>query len=146
MHTHCFPGARVLDVSAQIPAVPKGDKSVGSVVLHAGVNDIKLRQTETLKRDFRGLIKMVCSTSPVTTIIVSGPLSTYRRGQERFSRLFPLNKCLLSWCKIRNCSLLIIGIVSGSILGFSVLMACSPAEPERNSCRTKSPGRYTPSD
>uniref|UniRef100_A0A671QCJ1 Uncharacterized protein n=1 Tax=Sinocyclocheilus anshuiensis TaxID=1608454 RepID=A0A671QCJ1_9TELE len=25
VHTHCFPGARVLDVSAQIPAILKGD-------------------------------------------------------------------------------------------------------------------------
>ncbi|XP_058637793.1 uncharacterized protein LOC131543962 [Onychostoma macrolepis] len=50
VHTHCFPGARVLDVSAQItlPVILKGDESVGAVVLHAGVNDTKLRQTETV--------------------------------------------------------------------------------------------------
>ncbi len=86
MHTHCFPGARVLDVSAQIPTILKDDESiaaVAAVVIHAGANDIKLRQTETLKRDFRSLIETVRSTSPVATIIVSGPLSTYRRGQER---------------------------------------------------------------
>ncbi len=59
VHTHCFPGSRVLDVSAQIPAILKGDESVGSVMLHAGVNDTKLRQTETLKRDFRSLIETV---------------------------------------------------------------------------------------
>ncbi len=52
VHTHCFPSARVLDISVQIPAILKGDKSIGLVVLHAGVNDTKLRQTETLKRDF----------------------------------------------------------------------------------------------
>ncbi len=85
VHTHCFPGARVLDVSAQIPAILKDDESVGAVVLHAGVNDTKLRQTETLKRDFRSLIETVRSTSPTTTIIVSGPLPTYRQGHERFS-------------------------------------------------------------
>ncbi len=77
VHTHCFPGARVLDVSAQIPAILKDDESVAAVVIHAGVNDIKLRQTETLKRDFRSLIEMVRSTSPATTIIMSGPLPTY---------------------------------------------------------------------
>ncbi len=38
------------------------------------------------------------STSPATTIIVSGPLPTYRRGHERFSRLFALNEWLFSWC------------------------------------------------
>ncbi len=99
VRTHCFPGARVLDVFAQIPAILKDDESVRAVVLHVGVNDTKLRQTETLKRDFRSLIEMVCSTSPATTIIMSGPLPTYRRGHERFSRLFALNEWLLSWCK-----------------------------------------------
>ncbi len=58
VHTHCVPGARVLDVSVQIPTILKGDESVGSVVLHAGVNDTKLKQMETLKRDFRSLIEI----------------------------------------------------------------------------------------
>ncbi|KAI2646356.1 Phenylalanine--tRNA ligase alpha subunit [Labeo rohita] len=93
---------------------PEGRRSVGAIVLHAGVNDTKLRQTEVLKRDFSSLIETVRSTSPATRIIVSGPLPTYRRGHERF--------------------------------GFSVLMACTPAESERNCCRTTSPGRYAPFD
>ncbi|KAL0149643.1 hypothetical protein M9458_055170 [Cirrhinus mrigala] len=86
VHTHCFPGVRVLDVSAWIPAILKDGESVGAIVLHVGVNDIKLRQTEVLKRDLSNLIETVCSTSPVTRIIMSGPLPTYRRGHER---LFP---------------------------------------------------------
>ncbi len=51
VHTHCFPGAHVLDVSVQIPVILKDDESVTAVVIHVGVNDTKLRQTETLKRD-----------------------------------------------------------------------------------------------
>uniref|UniRef100_A0A9J8BQ77 SGNH hydrolase-type esterase domain-containing protein n=1 Tax=Cyprinus carpio carpio TaxID=630221 RepID=A0A9J8BQ77_CYPCA len=86
VHTHCFPGARVLDVSAQIPAILKADESPRAVVLHAGVNDTTQRQTETLKRDFRSLIETVRSTTPAATIIVSGPLPTYRRGHERLFR------------------------------------------------------------
>ncbi len=97
VHTHCLPGARVLDVSVQIPTILKDDESVAAVVIHAGANGTKLRQTETLKRDFRSLIETVRSTSPAT-IIVSGPLPTYRRGHERFSRLFALNEWLFSWC------------------------------------------------
>ncbi len=50
LHTHYFPGARVLDVSVQIPAILKDDESVAAIVIHAGVNDTKLWQTETLKR------------------------------------------------------------------------------------------------
>ncbi len=99
MHTHCFPGARVHDVSAQIPAILKDDESIAAVVIHAGVIDTKLRQTETLKRDFRCLIVTIRSTSPAMAIIMSGPPPTYRRGHESFSRLFALNEWLLSWCK-----------------------------------------------
>ncbi|KAI2645396.1 ATP-dependent DNA helicase Q1 [Labeo rohita] len=36
VHTHCFPGARVLDVSTQIPAILMDGESVGGIVLHAG--------------------------------------------------------------------------------------------------------------
>uniref|UniRef100_A0A9J7YJ68 SGNH hydrolase-type esterase domain-containing protein n=1 Tax=Cyprinus carpio carpio TaxID=630221 RepID=A0A9J7YJ68_CYPCA len=79
VHTHCFPGVCVLDVSAQIPAILKADESPGVVVLLTGVNDTTQRQMETLKRDFRSLIETVRSTTPAATIIVSGPLPTYGR-------------------------------------------------------------------
>ncbi|KAK3554111.1 hypothetical protein QTP70_019212, partial [Hemibagrus guttatus] len=55
VRTCCLPGARVLDVSAQVPAILK--KNIGAVVLHAGTNDIRLRQTEILKKDFRSLVE-----------------------------------------------------------------------------------------
>nr|AAI61666.1 Zgc:175127 protein [Danio rerio] len=48
--------------------------------------------------DFRSLIETVRRTSPATQIIVSGPLPTYRRGNERFSRLLALNEWLITWC------------------------------------------------
>ncbi|KAG1949142.1 hypothetical protein F2P79_011955 [Pimephales promelas] len=83
VRTHCFPGARVLDVAAQVPEILNGDERVGAVVLHAGTNDIRLRQTEVLKKDYRSLIETVRSTAPKAAIIVSGPLPTYRQGQER---------------------------------------------------------------
>ncbi len=43
VHTHCFPGAHVLDVSAQLPTILKDDESVAAVVIHKGVNDTKIR-------------------------------------------------------------------------------------------------------
>ncbi|KAG1939317.1 hypothetical protein F2P79_017282 [Pimephales promelas] len=39
-------------------------------------------QAEVLKKFYRSLIETVCNTSPEATIIVSGPLTTYRQGQE----------------------------------------------------------------
>ncbi|KAK3569916.1 hypothetical protein QTP86_007354 [Hemibagrus guttatus] len=74
VHTHCLPDAR-------------------------SMNNIRLRQTEILKKDFRSLVEKVRTTSPMTRIIVSGPLPTFQRGIERFSRLFALNEWLESWCK-----------------------------------------------
>ncbi|XDV33344.1 hypothetical protein PO909_003777 [Leuciscus waleckii] len=56
VQSHCFPGARVSEIAARIPEILNGDERVGTVVLHAGVNDIRLRQTEILKKDFRNLI------------------------------------------------------------------------------------------
>ncbi|KAK3566941.1 hypothetical protein QTP86_006766 [Hemibagrus guttatus] len=64
-----------------VPAILK--KNIGAVVLHAGTNDIRLRQTEILKKDFRSLVELVRTTSPTTRIIVSGPLPTFQRGIER---------------------------------------------------------------
>ncbi|KAK3515814.1 hypothetical protein QTP70_034027, partial [Hemibagrus guttatus] len=80
VRTRCLPGAHVLDVAAQVPTILK--KNIGAVVLHAGMNDIRLRQTEILKKDFRSLVEKVRTTSPTTRIIVSGPLPTFQRGIE----------------------------------------------------------------
>ncbi|KAG1937575.1 hypothetical protein F2P79_018058, partial [Pimephales promelas] len=41
--THCFPGAHVLDVAAQVPEILNSDERVGAVVLQVGANDIRLR-------------------------------------------------------------------------------------------------------
>ncbi|XP_073778092.1 uncharacterized protein isoform X7 [Danio rerio] len=83
----------------KIPTILGAAESPGAVVLHVGTNDTGLRQSEILKKDFRSLIETVRRTSPATQIIVSGPLPTYRRGNERFSRLLALNEWLITWCK-----------------------------------------------
>ncbi|XP_047676318.1 E3 ubiquitin/ISG15 ligase TRIM25-like isoform X2 [Tachysurus fulvidraco] len=112
-HTHCLPGAHVLDVTAQVPNVVS--RNTGAVVLHASSNDTSLKQSEILKRDFNTLVETVHSSAPMAGISVSGPLPMYQRGME-------------------------------SVLGCSVLTACTSAELERRSSRTTSPGRCTPSD
>ncbi|XP_057177862.1 uncharacterized protein LOC130546550 isoform X2 [Triplophysa rosa] len=147
VRTHCFPGARVLDVSAQVPAILKDDANVGAVVLHAGVNDVRMRQSEILKRDFRSLIETVRNASPTARIVVSGPLPTYRRGNEKFSRLFALNKWLMSWC-IEQKLLFVdhFDLFWDRNLGSSALTACTPAASERFFCLTTSQRRYAPLD
>ncbi|KAK3510042.1 hypothetical protein QTP70_026696, partial [Hemibagrus guttatus] len=63
-----------------VPAILK--KNIGAVVLYTGTNDIGLRQTEILKKDFRSLVEKVRTTSPTTRIIVLGPLPTFQQGIE----------------------------------------------------------------
>ncbi|KAK3513786.1 hypothetical protein QTP70_028896, partial [Hemibagrus guttatus] len=166
VRTHYLPGACVLDVSAQVPAILKNN--IGAVVLHASTNDIRLRRTEILKKDLRSLVEKVRTTSPTMRIIVSGPLPTFQRGIERTpntflhpfqpacTRFFTSSRGSVDYLllmngyshgvKIRNYPLLIPGIFSGSVLGSTVLMACTQAELEQQSSQTTSPGHYAPSD
>lgn len=62
MSTYCIPGAHVLDVSPEVSPIQKGDGNIGAVVLHTGLNDIRMRQSEILKSDFRSLIEEVRRT------------------------------------------------------------------------------------
>ncbi|KAK3506431.1 hypothetical protein QTP70_002157 [Hemibagrus guttatus] len=117
--TRCLPGARVLDVSAQVPAILK--KNIGAVVLHAGMNNIRLRQTEILKKDFRNLVEKVRTTSPMTRITVSGPLP--RSSEE--------SRGSVDYLLLMN--------------GSTVLMSCTQADLEQQSSQT-SPRHYAPSD
>ncbi len=132
VHTHCFPGARVLHVSVQIPAILKGDESVGSILLLGWTTPSCGRQRHRR----------------VTSGAWSRRYAAHRpRLQSSCQDLFPrfdedtkgsVDCLLCHGVKIRNCSLLIIGIFSGSVLVYFVLMACTPAESERNSYRTTS--------
>ncbi|XP_053477823.1 uncharacterized protein LOC128605952 isoform X1 [Ictalurus furcatus] len=126
-----------------VPGILKQDESIGAVVLHAGANDIRLRQTEVLKRDFASLIDTVRGRSPTTKIIISGPLPTYRRGAEKFSRLLALNDWLVSWCNKQN-----LLFVNWNLFWECpwLFLACTPAASERNCCQTTSPRHYAPSD
>ncbi|KAF4079586.1 hypothetical protein AMELA_G00179750 [Ameiurus melas] len=69
----------------KVSGILKKDERIGAVVLHAGTNDIRLRQLEVLKRDFSSLIKAVRGRSPTAKIIVFGPFPTFRHGAEKFS-------------------------------------------------------------
>ncbi|KAK3574611.1 hypothetical protein QTP86_011522 [Hemibagrus guttatus] len=86
---------RATAAKGKVPAILK--KNIGAVVLHAGTNDIGLRQTEILKKDFRSLVELVRTTSPTTRIIVSGPLPTFQRGIER-----PASPCLFCQYDFQN--------------------------------------------
>ncbi|XP_056611427.1 uncharacterized protein LOC130427781 [Triplophysa dalaica] len=112
-----------------VTAILKEDARVGAVVLHAGVNDVRMRQSEILKRDFRSLVDTVRNASLTARIIVSGPLPTYRRRNEKFSRLFTLNNWLMSWCIEQK--LLFVNNF-GSVLGATKALPPRRAAPQQH--------------
>ncbi len=62
---------------------PEGRREWCSCCDATGINDTKMRQTETLKRDFRSLIEVVRSTSPLL----------WSSCQDRFPRIDEETKC-----------------------------------------------------
>lgn len=92
----CFPGARVKDIECQLESA-LSESNVSTVVLHCGTNDTTLRQSEILKNHFRDISSKLKQMKK--NIILSGPLPSFNRGCEKFSRLFNLNNWLSTWCK-----------------------------------------------
>ncbi|KAL7855869.1 hypothetical protein AOLI_G00194730 [Acnodon oligacanthus] len=83
-------GVRVLDISKRFFAALSKHKDVGTVVIHAWVNDISSHQSEAHKEHFRLLLDTIKNRT-TAKVIISGPLPTYRRGSEVFSRLYTLH-------------------------------------------------------
>ncbi|XP_076866523.1 uncharacterized protein LOC143517666 isoform X2 [Brachyhypopomus gauderio] len=87
-------GARVLDVARRLPSALKQRDDFGTVVLHVGAVDTFARRSEILKDHYRSLLDTARKKTSAR-LVVSGPLPTFRRGCELFSRLF----CLHSWLR-----------------------------------------------
>ncbi|KAI4905682.1 hypothetical protein NFI96_009315, partial [Prochilodus magdalenae] len=97
----CFPGARVLDIARRLPTALSNRNAFGTVVIHVGTNDICARQSEVLKEHYQTLLD-TARKSTNARIVISGPLPTYRKGCERFSRLFGLQSWLRGWCAVNG--------------------------------------------
>ncbi|XP_051787307.1 uncharacterized protein LOC127529037 [Erpetoichthys calabaricus] len=94
----CFPGACVRDVMRRAPTIYEKHKkrAVGSVVLHAGVNDVRHQQSEILKADFAALIKDTKERTPSAKIFISGPLTlTIKQVLQSSARIKQLAAGLL---------------------------------------------------
>ncbi|KAI4900110.1 hypothetical protein NFI96_030422 [Prochilodus magdalenae] len=79
----CIPGARVLDIARRLPTALSNCNAFGTVVIHVA------RQSEVLKEHYQTL-QDTARKSTNARIVISGPLPTYRKCCERFSRLFGL--------------------------------------------------------
>lgn len=92
----CFPKDMVNNLKERILQIADEYPTVTNIVLHTGSNDVSKQQSEVLKRDFTGLLNTVNSLN--AAVFISGPVPPVRGGDERFSRLFTLNKWLISAC------------------------------------------------
>ena len=94
--TYSFSGRKVQNCIKLLPLLIERHPSVRTVIVHAGTCDVMSRQSTKLQQEFERLIFTVENLG--RTCIVSGPLPTIRRRNERFSRLFSLDKWLENFC------------------------------------------------
>lgn len=99
-YTSCHPGALVLDINRSAPNIIRHYPSASTVVIHAGINDLKLEQSEKLKDDFITLINTIHSSNK--QCIISGPLPPPRFGNVKYSRLRLLHVWLKTYCMLNR--------------------------------------------
>ena len=92
----CCSGKKVKEVHERATLAMKHHKEIDTVIFHAGVNDLRYKETETLKTHFRNLAADLSNAK--MSLVISGPLPMRRRGCEAFSRLLNLNEWLKTWC------------------------------------------------
>lgn len=103
----CLPGARVSDIEANLRVLASGRKRQGSqpqstttyrnIVIHAGTNNVRLRQSEITKASMVRTLnyaRKMCRHR----LIVSGPLPV-RGSDEMYSRLTAMNRWLARYCR-----------------------------------------------
>ncbi|XP_073672242.1 uncharacterized protein [Paramisgurnus dabryanus] len=95
----CIPGARSSDIRSKLKVLANAKRKFSKIVIHAGANDTRLRQSEITK----DTIKEVCEIAKTMSdnVICSGPLPAYR-GDETYSRLVSLHHWMSKWCPQHN--------------------------------------------
>ncbi len=92
---HRLPGARAPDILANLKVLANAKRKFSKIVIHAGANDVRLRQSEITKNNVKEVCELASTMSD--TVICSGPLPAYR-GDEIHSRLSSLNGWMSKWC------------------------------------------------
>uniref|UniRef100_A0AAY4AS41 Uncharacterized protein n=1 Tax=Denticeps clupeoides TaxID=299321 RepID=A0AAY4AS41_9TELE len=92
----CFPGARAPDILANLKTLAKNNHRYSSIVIHVGVNNVRLRQSEITKDNFIEMLELAKTMS--YKVICSGPLPQFRRSDETCSRILDINRWLSEWC------------------------------------------------
>ncbi len=69
---HCLPGARAPDILANLKVLANAKRKFSKIVIHAGANDVRLRQSEITKNNVKEVCELANTMSD--TVICSGPL------------------------------------------------------------------------
>ena len=108
---NCIPGARATDIESNLKVLAKSKRKFSRIVIHVGANDVRLKQSEITKNNFKSVcdlsnakrkfsdvrLKQSEITKNNFKVICSGPIPS-RRGDEIYSRLTSLNHWLSDWC------------------------------------------------
>ncbi|KAL7394730.1 hypothetical protein ABVT39_003009 [Epinephelus coioides] len=94
--TFCHPGARDNKVASSALQLTARHSSASTLVLEAGINDLRNQQSEVLKQDFTSLVDRLLDTEK--RLIISGPLPPPRYGDVTTSHLRQLHLWLKGYC------------------------------------------------
>ncbi len=89
-NTCCFPQATVSDVNKELQNILLKHKTANRVIIYVGKNDIRIEQSEFLKKDFSEVFETLQRLEVQS--FISGPLPA--RGTNMFSWLLGLNTWL----------------------------------------------------
>ena len=96
----CLPGARVRDVARKLPSLVRPSDYYPLLIVQAGSEDIEKSSLKAIKRDFRGLGRLV-EEAGVQVVFSSIP-TVAGRGKERTRKAHLINTWLRGWCHHRN--------------------------------------------
>ncbi|KAL7385225.1 hypothetical protein ABVT39_017926 [Epinephelus coioides] len=94
--TFCHPGARVSEFASSALQLTARHSLASTLVLEAGINDLRNQQSEVLKQDFISLVDRLLDTGK--RLIMSGPLPAPCYGDVTTSRLCRLHLWLKGHC------------------------------------------------
>ena len=99
----CLPGARTGDIENHLKLLAKANKKFGTIIIHAGGNDTRRRQSEVTKVGVESLCSFAKTMSD--SVVFSGPLPDLT-SDDMFSRMSSFRRWLVRWCPDNNVGLI----------------------------------------